>query len=83
MFHYLTLEVRNLMIEELRKYWSDHPRYPELANNIQGKYSFDQRPQFGMVIKTGGANNVVMSADNYLTTVRGYVYLAKTKKLQF
>jgi hypothetical protein len=83
MFHYLTLEVRNLMIEELRKYWSDHPRYPELANNIQGKYSFDQRPQFGMVIKTGGANNFVMSSDNFLSTVRGYVYLAKTKKLEY
>jgi hypothetical protein len=83
MFHYLTLEVRNLMIEELRRYWSDHPRYPELANNIQGKYSFDQRPQFGMVVKTGGANNFVMSSDNFLNTVRGYVYLAKTKKLQY
>lgn len=83
MFHYLTLEVRNLVIEELRKYWADHPRYPELAHNIQGKYSFDQRPQFGMIIKTNGANNIAMSSDNFLGTVRGLVYLAKTKKLQY
>ncbi len=83
MFHYLTLEVRNLMIEELRNYWADHPRYPELSNNIQGKYSFDQRPQFGMVVKTGGANNNSLSTDNFLGTVVGYSYLAKTNKLEY
>jgi len=77
MFQHLTLAVRDRVIKELRDYWSDHPRYPDFAQNIQGKYSFDERPQFGMVVRTGGANNVVLSPDNFIGTVEGYVSLAK------
>lgn len=76
MFHHLTLAVRDRVIKELRDYWKDHPRYPDLAKNIQGKYSFDERPQFGMVVRTGGASNVVLSVDNFLGTLEGYVSLA-------
>lgn len=77
MFHHLTLAVRDRVIRELRDFWSDHPRYPNFAQNIQGKYSFEERPQFGMVVRTGGANNVVLSPDNFIGTVEGYVSLAK------
>ena len=77
MFHHLTLAVRDRVIRELRDYWSSHPRYPDFAQNIQGKYSFEERPQFGMVVTTGGANNVVLSPDNFIGTVEGYVSLAK------
>lgn len=77
MFHHLTLAVRDRIIKEFREHWADHPRYTDLAQNIQGKYSFEERPQFGMVIKTGGASNVVMSPDNYIGVVEGYVSLAQ------
>jgi hypothetical protein len=77
MFHHLTLAVRDRVIRELRDFWSNHPRYPDFAKNIQGKYSFDERPQFGMIVRTGGASNVVLSPDNFIGTVEGYVSLAK------
>ena len=77
MFHHLTLAVRDRVVRELRDFWSDHPRYPDFAQNIQGKYSFEERPQFGMVVRTGGANNVVLSPDNFIGTVEGYVSLAR------
>lgn len=76
MFHHLTLAVRDRMIKELQEYWQDHPRYKTLAQNIQGKYAFEERPQFGMVVKTGGASNVVLSPDNFIATVKGSVVLA-------
>jgi hypothetical protein len=76
MFHHLTLAVRDRMIKELQEYWQDHPRYTTLAQNIQGKYAFDERPQFGMIVKTGGASNTVLSPDNFIATVEGYVVLA-------
>jgi hypothetical protein len=76
MFHHLTLAVRDRMIKELREYWAGHPRYDSLAQNIQGKYSFEERPQFGMIVKTGGASNVVLSPDNFIATLKGYVSLA-------
>ena len=79
MFHHLTMAVRDRMIKELREYWQDHPRYETLSRNIQGKYAFDERPQFGMVIKTSGASNVILSPDNFIGHVKGYVSLAKVK----
>lgn len=83
MFHHLTLAVRDRVIRELRDFWSDHPRYPDFAQNIQGKYSFEERPQFGMVVRTGGANNVVLSPDNFIGTVEGYASLARLPDKKF
>lgn len=79
MFAHLTLAVRDRIIEELKTYWADDPRYVGLANNIQGKYSFEERPQFGIIVRTGGASNVVLSAYNFIGTVEGYVSLASVK----
>jgi len=78
MYHNLTLQVRNLIIEELKAHWADHPRYPELSHFIQGKYSFEQRPQFGMVVKTSGASNIQLSAQNYIGEIQGYCLSAQT-----
>jgi len=77
MYHHLSLAVRDRIIKELRTYWSDHPRYENFAKNIQGKYSFDERPQFGMVVKTSGASNVVFSPNNFIGTLEGHVSLAR------
>lgn len=40
--------------------------------NIQGKFSYDGRPQHGIVIKTGSANRLDLSADNYVGLVESY-----------
>ena len=80
MFYNMTLAVKNRLIEEFKRYWGDHPRYPELAQNIQGKFSFDERPQLGMIIKTGGVSNVSLSQNNFIGTIRGRVYLSQTPK---
>ncbi len=78
MYHNLTLQVRNLIIEQLKQHWADHPRYPEMSHFIQAKYSFEQRPQFGMVVKTSGASNIQLSAQNYIGEVQGYCLAAQT-----
>jgi hypothetical protein len=78
MYHNLTLQVRSLIIEELKAHWADHPRYPEMSHNIQGKYSFEQRPLFGMVVKTSGMSNVPLNAQNYIGEVQGYCLVAQT-----
>ena len=69
--------MKRRIILELRRYWSYHPKYPDLPDHIQGKYSFRERPQYGIVIKTGSANRVDLSPDNYLGVVRSYVYLTR------
>lgn len=63
-------------IEELRKYWSYHPKYKDIVAHIQGKYSFRERPQFGIVLKNSAGNQAQLAADNFQGTVQSYVYLA-------
>jgi len=82
MFAHLTLAVRDRIIHELRGFWNDDPRYVGLSNNIQGKYSFEERPQFGMVVRTGGASNIVLSPDNFIGTVKSTVSLARLKEFK-
>lgn len=79
MYFRLTAALKERFILELRGYWASHPRYQDLVENIQGKYSFKERPQHGMIIKTSSANRVDLSADNYLGVITSYVYLARVK----
>lgn len=77
MYFFLTEAVRRRFIKELRAYWASHPRYQDIVDNIQGKYSFDERPQYGIILKTGSATKVQFSPDNFMGTVKSYVALAK------
>jgi hypothetical protein len=70
--------VKRRFIAELRKYWAYHPRYQDLVDNIQGKFSFKgDRPQRSIVVKAGSASQEILSADNYIGTVNSYVFLCK------
>jgi hypothetical protein len=77
LYFFLTAAAKNRIIQELRGYWAGNPQYPDLVGNIQGKYSFSQRPQYGIIVKTGNATRVQLSADNFVGTVQSFVTLAK------
>lgn len=77
MYNFLTEAVKRRFILELRRYWAYHPKYREIVDHIQGKYSFRERPQYGIVLKTSSANHVQLSADNFQGTVMSYLHLAK------
>ena len=79
MYFQLTEAMKRRFILELRKYWQYHPRYPDLVDHIQGKYSFKERPSAGIIVKTGGGNRVDLSADNYIGMIESYVYMTKVK----
>lgn len=76
MFYRLTESLKRQFIMDLRRYWAQHPAYPDLVDNIQGKYSFSERPQYGIIVKTGSASQVQLSADNFIGHVESYVLLA-------
>lgn len=70
--------MKRRFISELRRYWSYQPRYRDLVDNIQGKFSFrGDRPQRSIVIKAGSASQEVLSADNFIGTVHSYIFLCK------
>ena len=75
MYYQLTSAIKRRLILELRKYWVTHPRYPDLVDNIQGKYSFKERPQHGIIVKTGSASKVGLSWDNFQGTVYSHCTL--------
>lgn len=72
MYFKLSEALINRFVFELRKYWVLHPQYPDIARNIQDKHSFEERPQYGMVVKAGGTSGVHFSPDNYVGLIHSY-----------
>lgn len=79
MYFQLTEALKRRFILELRRFWATHPKYRDIVDHIQGKYSFEERPQYGIIVKTGGGNQVKLSADNYMGIDESYVFLTKVK----
>lgn len=79
MYYFLTEAAKRRFILELRRFWQYHPKYKDLVDHIQGKYSFRERPQYGIILKTSSANHVQLSADNYVGMVQSYVQIARYK----
>lgn len=77
MFYRLTEALKRRFVGELRRHWAYHPQYRDIVDNIQGKFSFDERPQYGIIVKTGSGSHVQMAADNYRGIVNSYVYKAQ------
>ena len=75
MYYYLVGALKRRVIVELKDAFSRHPLYSKLVPWIQNKYAFDERPQFGIVVKGASANKVALSADNFIGTIASHVML--------
>ena len=71
------------MILELQDSFSKHALYNKIVPNIQNKYSFKERPQFGVVVKGASGNKIQLSADNFIGEVLSHVMLAYVGEHQF
>lgn len=80
MYYYLSGALKRRLIAELKDSYSQHPLYEKIVPYIQNKYAFEERPQFGIVVKGGSANKVALSADNFLGTISSHVMLAYFEK---
>lgn len=76
MYYYLTEQIQRKFIEELRRYWAYHPKYKDIVEHIEGKYSFRERPQFGIVLRNSAGNQAQLAADNFQGHVHSYIYKA-------
>ena len=78
MFVNLTEGIRRRLLMELRQFWSYNSKYREsLVPNIQGKYSFKERPQQAIILKNASATPMQLAADNFQGTVVSYCHLTK------
>lgn len=76
MYYYLIQALKRRLILELKDSFANHPIYAKLVPFIQNKYSFEERPQYGIVVKGSSANKVALSADNFIGSVLSHVMLA-------
>lgn len=81
MYYYLTGALKRRVILELRNSFSRHPIYSKLTPWIQNKYAFDERPQFGIVVKGASASKVALSGDNYIGTISSHVMLTNVGEM--
>lgn len=78
MYYVLTEAVKRRFLGELRNFWSKDPKYKDsLVPNIQGKYSFEERPQQAIILKNTSATPFKFAADNYQGVVESYCHLTK------
>lgn len=76
MYYNLVQALKRRLILELKDSFSSHPVYKKITPFIQNRFSFQERPQFGIVIKGSSANKVALSSDNYIGTIQSHVMLA-------
>lgn len=76
MYYYLVSALKRRLILELQDSFSRHPLYNKIVPQIQNKFAFTERPQYGIVIKGSSANKVQLSPDNFVGTVQSHVMLA-------
>ena len=73
MQNWLTNATKTRIIRELRKMLFDHPRYRDDHLNVQNKFSFEERPQRGIIVNGASADRVRLSADNYVGRLSSFV----------
>lgn len=76
MYYNLVSALKRRLVIELKDIFSKHPIYEKVVPNIQTKYVFTERPQYGIVIKGSSANKVTLSGDNFMGIIASHVMLA-------
>lgn len=75
MYFYLTGSLKRRLIDELKDSFSQHPVYNKVVPFIQAKYSFEERPQYGIIVTNASANKVSLSSDNFMGMIDSHVML--------
>jgi hypothetical protein len=75
----LTFATKERVIHELKQILYEHPRYRDDSENVQNQYSFEQRPQRGIIVNNTSADRVRLAADNYMGRLSSFVMLAPVK----
>ena len=75
MKNWLTSATKKRIIREIKRILHEHPRYRPDSENVQAKYSFDERPSRGVIVNGTSADRVRLSADNYMGRIQAFAML--------
>ena len=76
MFYYLSRAIKRRMIGELQDSFSRHHFYKKIVPFIQDKFAYEERPQYGLVVKNVSASKLQLSADNFVGHLVSYIQKA-------
>ena len=76
MFANLTEALKRRIIQEIRFFWGKDPQYRD-SLIVQGRYSFEERPQQAIILRGQSASPFQLSADHFQGTVVSYCHLTK------
>jgi len=83
MYYYLMGALKRKVLLELKDCFRYYfPQHQDIIEYINHKYSFENRPQKGIVVTNASANPMRLSADNFQGTVTSYVMLAGLENQQ-
>lgn len=83
MYYNLVGALRRRLILELRESFSKHPVYRKITPYIQNRFSFEERPEVGIVVKGSSANKVQLDPSNFVGTVQSHTMLAQVGQAVF
>jgi hypothetical protein len=78
MFNNLLFGVKRRILNEVEKAFENHPQFSEKVI-VRNKFAFEERLQFGVVLRNTSASQIRMSADNYMADTYSHVQLAKQR----
>ena len=76
MKNWLISPLKKRVIREIRQILYEHPKYRADSENVQNKFSFDNRPQRGVTVTNASADRIRLSADNYIGCISSFVMQA-------
>jgi hypothetical protein len=72
--------LKDRLVGALRDFWSYEDRQSDLV--IQNRFSFRERPQKSIVVKSSGGSFETLSADNFMGHVDSYTFMMKFQQKQ-
>lgn len=76
MYNNLLFGVKRRILDESKDAFLEHPAYADKVR-VYNKFPYEERVQYGIVLRNSSASQVRMSADNYLADLISHVRLGK------
>jgi hypothetical protein len=76
-YYFLSREIKRRVVEELKGIFSEYPGLSKFK--VSDKFPYDERPQYGVVVKNVSGNSMPISSDNFIGTVVSHCFTASLK----
>lgn len=77
MYYYLSREVKRRVVNELKEIFNEYPGLSKFK--VSDKFPYDERPQYGVVVKNVSGSPIPLAADNFIGTVVSHCFAAALK----